>query len=265
MDGTLLNEQGEVPLENQEALREAHAKGVIIAITTGRHYVNAATFGDLIGVQGPVIAANGAQVGVRENEKPIYTNRMSKEQLSRFYKVAEKYNLIIYFMTEWGVLTNFELPQDHHYRIHNAKMPPEGRLRFEVAEDLYEAFERFDGQIIKALCIADTEKARLADLRRNIEGMGGYEVVTSWHNNIEVMNEGVNKGEGVRRLAEYLDIPRSAIMCIGDSENDLSMIEYAGFGVAMGNALDIIKEVADYVTDTNVNAGVAKAIRRFVL
>ena len=54
-------------------------------------------------------------------------------------------------------------------------------------------------------------------------------------------------------------------MCIGDSENDLSMINYAGIGVAMGNGLDMVKEAADFVTDTNDNSGVAKAINHFVL
>ena len=91
------------------------------------------------------------------------------------------------------------------------------------------------------------------------------EIVSSWNDNFEVMRNGSTKGDAVRYLANYFGIDKEEVMCIGDSENDLSMIKYAGTGVAMGNASEDIKSVADYVTDTNVNDGVAKAINKFVL
>ena len=75
----------------------------------------------------------------------------------------------------------------------------------------------------------------------------------------------VSKGNAVAYLADMLNITQEEVMCIGDSENDLSMINYAGIGVAMGNGLDMVKEAADFVTDTNDNSGVAKAINHFVL
>ena len=75
----------------------------------------------------------------------------------------------------------------------------------------------------------------------------------------------VSKGNAVAYLADMLSVAQEEIMCIGDSENDLSMINYAGIGVAMGNGLDMVKEAADFVTDTNDNSGVAKAINHFVL
>lgn len=66
-------------------------------------------------------------------------------------------------------------------------------------------------------------------------------------------------------LSSYYGIDREKIIAIGDSENDLSMIEFAGMGIAMGNAIDIVKNKADFITDTNDNNGVAKAINKFVL
>ena len=265
MDGTLLNEKGEVPAENKKALQEAHQKGVTIALTTGRNYRCASLFLDMIGVNGPVIAANGAQIGVREDEAPIYTSIMSKEDLMKFYEIAEKYHMITYFMTEWGVISNFELPDNHPYKVLNKSLPPKAQLRLEVVENFYQAFEVFDGQILKAICIEEEESEKLASLRKELETIGCYELVASWHNNVEIMNKGVSKGEGVRRLGEYLAIPQNEIMCIGDSENDLSMIQYAGLGVAMENATAEIKKVAGYITDTNTHSGVAKAINHWVL
>lgn len=265
MDGTLLNDQNQVPMANQEALREAYNQGVTIAITTGRHLRNASMFGEMIGVPGPVIAANGAQIGVLDREEPLINQCMTKEALVKFYDKAKHYDLSLFCMTEWGVVTNVHLPEDHHYKVHNNKTPEASRLIIKEDLDLYEAFEVFDGEIIKVLCVEEVDTEKLTKLRQELEREGCFEIVSSWHNNIEVMSPGISKGEGVRRLADYLAIPREQIMCIGDSENDLSMIQYAGLGVAMGNATEQIKAAADYITATNLEAGVAQAVRHFVL
>jgi hydroxymethylpyrimidine pyrophosphatase-like HAD family hydrolase len=79
------------------------------------------------------------------------------------------------------------------------------------------------------------------------------------------MCKGVSKGRAVEILAAFYNIKREEIICIGDNENDISMIKYAGMGVAMGNSENFIKELANYVTDTNVNDGVAKAIEKLIL
>ena len=79
------------------------------------------------------------------------------------------------------------------------------------------------------------------------------------------MNKGVSKGNSVKILADYYGINREQVICIGDSENDLSMIKFAGLGVAMGNGSLAVKEAAQYITDSNNCDGVAKVIEKFVL
>ena len=121
--------------------------------------------------------------------------------------------------------------------------------------------------ILKAICI-ENDSNKLNDLFKAKEELKKYEdleVVSSSPSNFEVMNKGTSKGRAVKVLADILNINREEIMCLGDSENDLSMIEFAGLGVAMGNAEEFLKEKADYITDTNENDGVAKAIEKFVL
>ena len=76
---------------------------------------------------------------------------------------------------------------------------------------------------------------------------------------------GVNKGEGLLRLGTLLGIERDEIMACGDGMNDFEMLKAVGFGVAMENAVEKVKQAADYVTDTNENDGVAKAIEKFAL
>ncbi len=95
--------------------------------------------------------------------------------------------------------------------------------------------------------------------------MNEFEVVSSHFDNFEVTGKGVSKGNAVKVLANYYGIDSEQVICIGDSENDLSMIKYAGLGIAMGNADENVKEAAKYITDNNNCDGVAKAIEKFVL
>lgn len=83
--------------------------------------------------------------------------------------------------------------------------------------------------------------------------------------NVEVMKKNSNKRSGIEKIAQQLKIKPYEIICIGDSGNDKQMIEYAGLGVAMGNAFAEIKEIADYVTYTNEENGVAHVIDKFIL
>lgn len=79
------------------------------------------------------------------------------------------------------------------------------------------------------------------------------------------MNPNSNKGTGVKALADYLGIDASEVICMGDAGNDHHMIEYAGLGIAMENASEDTKAIANYITDTNDNSGVAQVIEKFIL
>ena len=95
--------------------------------------------------------------------------------------------------------------------------------------------------------------------------MKEFEVVSSRFDNFEVMNSGVSKGNAVKILADYYGISSEQVICIGDSENDLSMIKFAGLGVAMENGSKLVKDAAQYITASNNGDGVAKVIEKFVL
>jgi len=92
-----------------------------------------------------------------------------------------------------------------------------------------------------------------------------YTILKSAPYYLEILDRRVNKGQGVKMLAEKLGLARDEVMAIGDQENDLAMIEYAGTGVAMGNAIDSVKQIAQFVTKTNMEDGVAHAIEELVL
>ena len=147
----------------------------------------------------------------------------------------------------------------------NKDLPEEMRVKFLIDSDLKNTAVRNKNEILKCICINENNLRNIEEIKMRLKKIDTIEVVSSNHNNFEIMNKGVSKGKAVETLAKEYGILKDEVIAIGDGENDLSMISYAGLGVAMGNSSDYIKEHADYVTDTNVNGGVGKVIKKFVL
>jgi Cof subfamily protein (haloacid dehalogenase superfamily) len=133
-----------------------------------------------------------------------------------------------------------------------------------VFEDVEEILQIKDINIYKFLFV-DNDRDKLNNLRMELNKLEKIGTSSSWDNNIEAMGLNVSKGEALKELCNKLKISQDEVIAIGDSENDLSMLNFAGLGVAMGNADENIKEQADYITDSNNEDGVAKVIEKFVL
>jgi Cof subfamily protein (haloacid dehalogenase superfamily) len=144
-------------------------------------------------------------------------------------------------------------------------VPEHLRINLCIKEDLLPSLKKYENEILKAIVLEEKDKETLFKVKEKLKALDKFEVVSSGDNNFEIMKKGSSKGSAVERLAESLNIRQEEIICIGDNENDLSMIRYAGLGIAMGNGVDLLKNEANYITDTNVNFGVAKAIRKFIL
>ena len=120
-------------------------------------------------------------------------------------------------------------------------------------------------QFLKVMMIDEPEILDKAIARIPAEVKKKYTVLKSAPYFLEILDKRVNKGTGVKSLADALGIKPEEIMALGDQENDIAMIEYAGMGVAMENAIPSVKEVANFVTKSNLEDGVAYAIEKFVL
>jgi Cof subfamily protein (haloacid dehalogenase superfamily) len=151
-----------------------------------------------------------------------------------------------------------------NYEKANKDLPKDKQIDIRVVDNWEKTFEEYKNEILKCICIDDDiEKIKRA--KEELLKYDDLEVVSSNYNNFEVMCKGVSKGRAVEILAGYYNIKKEEIICIGDNENDLSMIKYAGLGVAMGNGEKYVKDSADYVTSTNNEDGVAKVIEKFIL
>ncbi len=264
MDGTLLNSKHVINEENIEAIKKATEKGVLIAVCTGRLFTSAAYFADLIGVKTPVIASNGAYIRDKNTDKVIYKSLLGNDNCNKIMNILRKYNIYPHFNSYDSIFTEKIVYSSEFYSRMNETLPRYRRIKIKLVENWENVFKEYEGEILKCIAIdQDIDKLKLAKMEMLKEE--DLEVVSSWENNFEVMQKGVSKGKAVNILAKHYSINREDIICIGDSENDLSMIKFAGLGIAMGNASDYIKKNSDYVTVTNDESGVAKAIYKFVL
>lgn len=268
MDGTLLNSNHEVTERNKEVLRKAHSKGINIALTTGRIFVSARYYSDLIGINAPVIASNGAYIKNNYEDRAILEGALDKKTAIEIYKIVHKHNLNINFNSWDTLIREKEVPKNHAYYIMNKYITEEKRVKFLVTNDIISTINNFEGTLLKGIVIEEKEnKDNLWAAKKEIKEKfkDKLHVVSSGSDNFEIMDGSISKGNAVLHLAKSLNINKDEIMCIGDSENDISMLKVAGVSVAMGNANEIVKEIADFITDTNNNDGVSKAIEKYVL
>lgn len=270
MDYTLLNKEKKISERNREAIRRAIEKGVHMIVATGRIYTSAKVYAKLLGVSTPIIASNGAIIreaafnSPEDTERTIYMNILRAEAVLDMIKLSHKYGLVCHFFTEDTIYAERMASISLRYTEWNKYLGKEDQVKIRIVDDMEKAFMQDKIEILKAV-VVDEDSAKIQGLRKDIEATGIVSVSQSMKNNLEVMNRGVTKGNAVKRLAEMLGIDREEIIAIGDNENDISMIEYAGLGIAMANAEESLKNAADYITGDYQEDGVAEAIEKFIL
>jgi Cof subfamily protein (haloacid dehalogenase superfamily) len=266
VDGTLLNSKHKITKQTKAALQQAHQQGIHIVICTGRMYTDAEYFSNLVGVKSPVIASNGAFIKEKDNDKVIFKEVLGQELSLRLLEIFQKHNIAPYFCTPdkfyYGTIL-FKL----FYIAAKLLGTRSNSIDLEYISSWQEwkKVVNAEGNNIVKCEIIYRNNASVENLQKELRCIEQVEVVNSAKHNIEINRKGVSKGKAVSMLAAMYNLKQEEILAIGDSENDISMIEYAGLGIAMGNALESVKQKADYITDSNDNEGVAKAISKFVL
>lgn len=260
MDGTLLNDQHEVTPEVREALHKAKKKGVKIVLCTGRPIGGVRRFLEdlLLNEEDDyVIAYNGALVQNTHTNGVVAERSIGYGDLVRLYGLSLELKTPMHFFDPEHLYTpNRDLSPYTVVESYLTQMPVHYRTLEELPRDMV---------IPKVMFIDEPEK-----LSRTIEAIPDwvqekYTMVRSMPFYYEILHKEASKGNAVKLLAGHLGIRREEVVCIGDNENDLTMIEYAGCGVAMGNAVPKVKAIADFETRTNNEHGVAYAIEKLVL
>lgn len=263
MDGTLLNSEKEISERTLEAIKKAHDKGVKVVVATGRIFVSASYYGDIIGVKAPIIASNGAYVREKDKEKAIYEEYLDRKECELILSILEKYKIIPHYYSTDTIYSGELAYSSLAYKNANKNLPKNRQVTIEIIKKWKEFFET-EPRLIKTMAM-DDDGEKIKKAKEEFISLNKFQVVSSLDSSFEIMPRGTSKGNAVRKLCEYYEIPREEVIAIGDNENDISMLEYAGLGVAMGNAEEKVKNIADYITTSNNEDGVGRVIEKFVL
>ncbi|HMM69275.1 MAG TPA: Cof-type HAD-IIB family hydrolase [Gudongella oleilytica] len=263
MDGTLLNRQNLLTGRTREAIEMAKKKKIEVVIATGRVLKSAIHYSKELGLESYIAACNGAVVVDKDLNKVI-DRPISRRDIERVMKTGQRMGIYFHFYNEDTFFTKTYVKEIVDYYTPTTERLKGQSIDIKLYGSSDEIINNKQLKIYKFLFI-DKDQDKLIKLRKNLESLESVELSKSWRDNLEVMDKGVSKGSAVKLLCERLGINSDEVMAIGDNENDLSMIKFAGVGVAMGNAEDMVKEQADFITSSNDEDGVALAIEKYVL
>lgn len=259
MDGTLLKEDKTISEENIAAIESAKRQGIKVVLATGRplHGINNYLSQlNLIDENNYAVTCNGALVQNTKTGHAISKSLMTIDDIKYLYKLSIELGVGIHAFVPGSVITP---PDPNKYIMLECKLNdvPLNIVDFNTLDP--------NTEVIKVLFTGKPKilAAAVDKLPKDITKK--YNCMFSAPFFYEFLSKNSNKGVGVALLAESLSIKPEEVICIGDAGNDVHMIKYAGLGVAMGNAFPEAKAVADYVTKTNEEHGVANVINKFIL
>lgn len=259
LDGTLLNDNKEISTRTRQTVMKAKEAGHIVVISTGRPHRASIQYYEDLGLNTPMVNFNGALIHHPYDKKwKVLHNPMPMEtalkivdtcyQLGVHNVLAEVQDNVYLDQYDEKILGIFQQTQhDPPFTI--------GSLKNELKND-------------PTSLLIHPREDHITELRNHLDDYHAELIEhrkwgAPW-NIIEIVKKGMNKAVGLQKIAHYFNIPDNRIIAFGDEDNDLEMIDYAGVGVAMGNAIDELKSVAKHVTETNEQDGIAMFLEHYL-
>lgn len=257
LDGTLLDTNRNISPANISSIKKAMSKGMHFVIATGRPIDGIIHFARQLDIlhQGQyAISFNGAEVYELNPLRRICSCCITGAEVRRMARKAEELNINYHaFSTTRGLLA----AKPNEWTDVEMTLNKIGCTMIDFAtipdDELFQKF-MFCGSAEEVEGIQD----KVDEYRED------YTVTRSAFCFLEVLNKQASKGNGLKLLCETIGIPQEETVSFGDEQNDISMIEYAGLGVAMANAVPEVKKVANLITDTNLNDGLSKVLEQII-
>ena len=262
VDGTLTDSSGKIPDENLKVIKQLSEKGVRFVISTGRNDIEIARLAYEMDIEPLIIGCNGATVRNLDTKETFVYEYIDMEPLEKLFSVAHESKMAMrLFSLEYSYLALPEYDIFKQYQKTRRASTYERTIMTENVMNVLDDFEHFaeyDDKLIKAVIIDEAEKVlAFQEKAVKIPGLAGFR---SSSRCLDVVNENVSKGAALKMLADKLSIKQTEVIAIGDGENDISMLKYAGMAIAMDNAEDQVKDVSDFITKSHNEAGLAYAL-----
>jgi Cof subfamily protein (haloacid dehalogenase superfamily) len=260
IDGTILKNNGRLQKGTKEAIEFVKQKGVYVTLLTSRNFLSARKVAKALKLDAMLITFQGAVIGKSLDEK-IYEKMVSEEKTFNIVQVLENFDCNIRLMHERYSIGNRKKIQNNLLVKTVLSTGDPFIYPTQFVDSLGDTLRDEPLAVPKIDVYFPNEEEREEAAKVLREAFYGIDVIMQPNCKMEIVPSGVSKLNGLQRLGNYLDISLKEMVVIGDSLDDMSAIEAAGLGVAMGNAPAEVKKVADWVTRSNEQLGVAYMIK----
>ena len=281
LDGTLLNSYGEVTDKTKEAIKKAVEKGVEVVLASGRPISSVEDLANDLSANHYLISGNGAIVYDMHKKEIVYDNFLKKEQVLEIIKICEENSIYYNIYTENEVLTKSLNYNTLFYYSENTHKQEEKRTNINIVDDVYGYVEKTEDDHFLKITVCDESRVVFNNILKKLELVPNIDVLDVSHMSkkiirngtdevlveycyTEITNKDVHKWSAMKFILDDMSITPEEVVAIGDNVNDKEMIEGAGLGVAMGNATDQIKEIANVTVATNNEDGVYEAFEKYI-
>lgn len=265
LDGTLLDSNGVISNKTCDAIKKAIKRGIEIVPATGRNIgLICEEIKAIDGIRYAITSNGAAVIDIRE-ERVIFSNFINLDILKRIIDLIKNYPIVIELYADGYAYVDrdvFDNPEKYNLNENQIHLMSYNHILIDNFFNLID--ESRDTNWIK--CV---EKINIPFLNEDIkkkvvknlsDEVNEIKITSSGKDNLEINISSANKGNGLEKLVNILGIRLEEVAAIGDNNNDIEMIEKSGFGIAMGNAIDEMKNKAGYVTVDNDKDGAAEAI-----
>lgn len=257
LDDTLLDSNLQISADSIRSIQEVRQLKVGITISTGRMFKSALPYARQLGLNVPLITYQGALVKNSMAGEVLYFQPVPGELAGEVMGICQAWGVHVHsYFDDKLVMETLSEEGQAYSRLAGVPVT--------MVKDLIGSLARH--KAIKIMAISNDEP-QLLELESCLQGRYGdkLHITRSKPYYLEIMNPAADKAKALEVVARYYKVDRQDVMAIGDSYNDMEMINWAGIGVAMGNAVEALKKAADFVTAANTEEGVARALHRFIL
>jgi len=270
LDGTLYTSDNRITKNTRKIIKQAREKGLLVTLATGRNYPSARLVAKHLKLELPIITNDGAYIINHLENKPLFEKRIENEIIIEIVEVLLQYNLNFMILHESSSFGNFNYLGwkmfVRFFNIHSFKtlLAEKSRYRRISNNKIIEHIKNNKTKPFKIFVDGNHEQINEGRLELEEKFKDKIRITNSGYG-IEILPLDISKASGLEILTGQLGFDKKEVIAIGDSFNDLEMIDYVGLGIAMGNAPLEIQNKAKFVTKTNDDDGVAHAIDEFFL
>jgi Cof subfamily protein (haloacid dehalogenase superfamily) len=261
LDGTLLDSRGRLSEENTAAMKKLMLQGVKVILATGRCDLFVREFVDKLGVNQPVISCNGGLIRNIETEEILYRRLIGAQQAAALteFCLRNSYDTLAYTAEHVYYMSGSQKISSYHR--YNAEV----ESAFQVPLREVRSIEDLPLDDVIKFLISGIDPEIASRIQMELKEGAPLSMVQSMSDVLDIMADGVNKGEALLFLAGRLGMDLKRTLVFGDNHNDISMMQLAGLPVTVANAEDAVKQLSRFVAPSNDESGVAYAIEKYIL